>query len=78
MRLKTFKLIRYLLWAAAAILVLVLAITRLDLFLWLVAGWALAYAAFELAFWRCPDCGRWLGREKRIAYCPYCGKELDI
>lgn len=26
-------------------------------------------------FWRCPDCGKHLGRAT-VEYCPYCGKSL--
>lgn len=37
----------------------------------LVAG-----LAVQLIFWRCPSCGRYLGRSSGIAYCPHCGEPL--
>ena len=30
-----------------------------------------------LIYHRCPHCGRYLGREGGLTYCPYCGKALD-
>ena len=33
-------------------------------------------ATVSLALWRCPYCGRWLGR-RRGRFCPHCGRELE-
>lgn len=33
--------------------------------------------AVLLIYYRCPHCGRYLGREGGLTYCPYCGKALD-
>ena len=33
--------------------------------------------AVLLIYYRCPHCGRHLGREGSLTYCPYCGKALD-
>lgn len=30
----------------------------------------------SIALWRCPQCGRWLGRS-RGRFCPHCGRELE-
>ena len=37
-----------------------------------------AGAAVQLIFWRCPSCGRYLGRSTfgDIEYCPHCGAPL--
>lgn len=32
--------------------------------------------AMYIAFWRCPHCGRFLGRDVGD-YCTHCGKKLD-
>ena len=32
--------------------------------------------AVSIALWRCPQCGRWLGRS-RGRFCPHCGRELE-
>ena len=35
------------------------------------------YVALFSALWRCPYCGRGLGRiDQHFTYCPHCGKEL--
>ena len=40
----------------------------------LLAGWV----ALELRWWRCPECGAFLGRVERMNHCPNCGEELDL
>ena len=30
----------------------------------------------SITLWRCPHCGRWLGR-RRGRFCPHCGRELE-
>ena len=44
----------------------------------LLLGLAVALGAVVLwkRWWRCPSCGRFLGRTKG-PYCPHCGKEID-
>ena len=44
----------------------------------LLLGLAVALGAVVLwkRGWRCPSCGRFLGRTKG-QYCPHCGKEID-
>ena len=44
----------------------------------LLAGFAAALAALWLHFiwWRCPACGRHMGRTKG-ACCPWCGEKID-
>ena len=43
----------------------------------LLLGLAVALGAVVLwkRWWRCPSCGRFLGRTKG-QYCPHCGKEI--
>ena len=33
--------------------------------------------AVQFLYYRCPHCGRHLGREGGLTYCPYCGRALD-
>ena len=44
----------------------------------LLLGMAMVFGAAVLwkRWWRCPSCGRFLGRTKG-QYCPHCGKEID-
>jgi integral membrane sensor domain MASE1 len=36
-----------------------------------------ALAGLALRNWRCPACGRYLGRRPRLAACPGCGAALE-
>lgn len=37
----------------------------------------LALLVVELRFWRCPHCGRRLGRDVK-QFCTHCGEKLDL
>ena len=39
---------------------------------------AVAIGVFVSVNWRCPYCGRGLGRVGKFEYCPHCGEKLDI
>ncbi len=41
-------------------------------------GLLLAVLAMEMAFFRCPSCRRWLGRNFRSGkHCPHCGEIIE-
>ncbi len=44
-----------------------------DLFL---IGSVTAAFLFRVIWWRCPECGKWLGHDKGT-YCSHCGREID-
>lgn len=49
-----------------------------DLWLLAIVVLALLYAAVKLLFWRCPHCGRLLGKLRLDSdYCYYCEEKLD-
>ncbi len=54
-----------------------LMITQLMLFGYLAVVVAVAMCVIDFKFWRCPKCGRHLGRVKKRMYCHACGQELD-
>lgn len=37
---------------------------------------AVGMIAVNLIFWRCPKCGKWLGRDAKN-FCTHCGAPLD-
>lgn len=37
---------------------------------------AVGMIAINLIFWRCPKCGKWLGRDSKN-FCTHCGAPLD-
>lgn len=43
---------------------------------WLGAVMLLAALALYSIWWRCPHCGKFLGRKHEL-HCRYCGKEVD-
>ena len=47
--------------------------------LWLALGTLIIFGglAVLLIYYRCPHCGRHLGREGGLTYCPHCGRALD-
>lgn len=75
--LRTVWIVVYSLVGAIAALLLLYLITALAAFLWAAAALAAAMLAFELAFWRCPACGGFLGPVVRSTkFCPLCGRAL--
>lgn len=52
----------------------------------LLSGWLYFLALAALAAmlflwigkWRCPKCGKHLGRTRRIYYCPHCSQALEL
>lgn len=72
--LRTVWIVVYSLVGAIAALLLLYLITALAAFLWAAAALAAAMLIFELAFWRCPACGGFLGPVVRSTkFCPLCG-----
>lgn len=43
------------------------------IFMWILI---IACVVLDWVFWRCPYCGRYLGR-KNVRFCPHCGNELS-
>lgn len=73
------KKVKHLIWAlaiACVVMIALLGITKSVVFLWLMLAFAVAGIAVSLVLWRCPYCGRHLGRDVS-QYCTYCGKKLD-
>ena len=72
------KKVKYLIWALAivcCVMIALLDVTKSMVFLWLALAFLVIGVAVNLALWRCPCCGRHLGRDVS-QYCTYCGKKL--
>lgn len=46
--------------------------------IWNAVGIGVLYTVFKLIFWRCPHCGRLLGKMRLdTEYCYYCSEKLE-
>lgn len=78
------KKVLHIIWALAVgvILLILLAVLAngsigvIAVCLILMAVLAVALVAVSLIWWRCPHCGRHLGRDVP-KFCPHCGHQLD-
>lgn len=52
-------------------------VTQATALICLAIGMPLAILVVELVFWRCPDCGKFLGG-LYVKHCPNCGNRLDL
>lgn len=76
MKLKTVKIVEILL-IVLAFLFLAFGYSTDKLFFVVLAALCCAGFGFvNLIFWRCPKCGKWLGRDSKN-FCTHCGAPLD-
>ena len=76
MKLKQVKYLIYALMGGCILMAALFGITNSIVFLWPTLAFAVALIGVNLAWWRCPHCGRHLGRDDS-KYCPGCGRRLD-
>lgn len=75
MKLKTAEVIQNVLWAVVGISLIIAYLS--DKIVFVIIG-MIAFGmiiAVRALFWKCPYCGKYIGRDKGI-YCKNCGKEL--
>lgn len=75
MHLKTVKVLLFVLLALTLASLLIGCGVSKPVYLLFTACFAGGYALVYLVFWRCPFCGRRLGRSDGES-CPHCGKNL--
>lgn len=63
---------------AAGVLFVLGYVMELAVYVQIAFGVFFVDTGFYLRFWRCPHCGKSLGRLAKVNYCPYCGEELDM
>ena len=78
MKRKTAKAVMWGLLAVFCVFMLLMAWTRLARFGYAAIAAVIVYGIINIAFWRCPNCGRcigaiWLGK---YTHCRYCGEEM--
>ena len=78
MKLKTAKAVMWVLLAIFCVLMLLMAWTRFAPFGYAAIATIIVYGIINIAFWRCPNCGKciggiWLGKYN---HCRYCGEEI--
>lgn len=63
---------------AAGVLFVLGCVMELAVYVQIAFGVYFVDTGFYLRFWRCPHCGKSLGRLAKVNYCSYCGEELDM
>ena len=78
MKLSAVRTLSYTLYALAALLLIVDWYT--DIFELTFVALSLCVLVFVInrLFWKCPHCGKNLGRLEKLAHCHNCGKELEM
>lgn len=76
MNLKTVKILQYSLLGIAVLCVALLSIKESSVLGVLGILSAFGSLLVNLIFWRCPKCGKWLGRDSKN-FCTHCGATLD-
>lgn len=76
MKLKTVKILEVALIGVAVLCLAALYVRESTVFGILGILSAAGSLLVNLIFWRCPKCGRWLGRDSR-SFCTHCGAPLD-
>lgn len=68
----------YGLLAVFCVMMLLYGWTKVSLFCGLAIAAVIWVGILNIALWRCPHCGKNLGRMEKQKYCPHCGKELKM
>lgn len=76
MHLKSVKILLFVLLSLTVACLLIGGGLSNPVYFLLAAAFAVGYAVAYAALWRCPFCGRHLGRSDGES-CPHCGKALD-
>ena len=80
MKLKTANTIMRVLLSTFCVLMLLLVWTKFALLGYVAIAIIIVYGVINIAFWRCPSCGKciggiWLGKYN---HCRYCGEEIKM
>ena len=81
MKLRTVKrLYHILLLAAVIVTVMAYHVWPLPVYLTVGVGLLLAMGLLVQKFWRCPHCGKPLGKMNisPVVHCPHCGKKVEL
>ena len=77
MRLRNVITIVRILCVLIVVFALLAAVTQATALICLAIGTPFVILAVEMIFWRCPDCGKFLGG-LYVKHCPSCGCKLDL
>ena len=82
MTLRTVKRIMNTFVVISIICCLLIPVFESNVFAFAAIGVAVLDVIFAAIFWRCPSCGRHLGRlnleQNEARYCPFCGKKIPF
>lgn len=76
MKLRTVKILEGVLIGFALLCIALLYVKETTVFGVLGILSAVGCLLVNLIFWRCPKCGKWLGRDSKN-FCTHCGAPLD-
>ncbi len=77
MKLKTVKILQYALLGLAILCMALLYVKESRVIDILGVLSAVGAILVNLIFWRCPKCGKWLGRDSGGSFCKHCGTAID-
>ena len=78
MKLKTAKNTMYTLLGLFCLFMVMLWLTKLLLFSYLTIGSVVAIGIINIAYWKCPYCGKNIGSMENVHYCRNCGREIEL
>lgn len=79
LKLQTVKRVLWGLCALAILLMLLYMLTKSVASIISLAAVLLGMLLFERTYWRCPHCGRFLGRlDAKASFYPFCGEKLEL
>ncbi len=66
------------LWVAAVICAILIALTENLVFAVLGIAAIIAQTVVKLQFWKCPHCGKFLGKQLGPQHCRHCGEKVEL
>ncbi len=78
MKLKTVQLTIICLYAAAIVFAVLTAVLRSPVMIVLAMAAVIAQTVVRICFWKCPHCGRILGKQLGPQHCRYCGEKVEL
>ena len=78
MSIKTVRTMLVTIAAAITVCLVLMLLTLIDIFGYLTIALTAVYFIFLFAFWRCPNCHKFLGRMQKYQTCKHCKKTLEL
>ncbi len=66
------------LWVAAVVCAVLIALTRDFWYVVIALAAMIAQVIVRLKYWRCPHCGKFLGKQLGPQHCRNCGQKVEL